>query len=289
MTRRLTALVCVFLVATAGCAGITGQEDATTTTPTQTTAETTEATTATPTTESAEQLAPGVTTEGVEDARALADAHQSALRDGGFVKHLNATRTNGSAIAAQNQRFAVENESLWRLTTTGEGVGVALGVTNGTYDTYADSSRVLWQLENETAESTSYGVMSITIDGDDQSVPPNQTFEQDTYQSLYERSLVYTLAANANSVEALDGSGAAVRLSGVASNPPTAFTRSGDVEFTATVSADGLVQSIELSYPSEDATVKRSLSFDTDVGDPVEQPNWYETALNETDLNESSE
>ncbi|SEW11404.1 hypothetical protein [Halobacterium jilantaiense] len=284
MTRRLTALACVLLVATAGCAGITAQDDATTTAPTQTTAETT----ATATTESVEQLAPGVTTDGVEDARALADAHQSALRDGGFVKHSNATRTNESVIAARNQTFAVENESLWRLTTTGEGVGVALGVTNGTYDTYADGSRVLWQLENDTAGNTSYGVMSITIDGDDQPVPPNQTFEQDTYQSLYERSHVYTLAANADSVEALDGGDGAVELSGSTSELSTRFTRSGDVEFTATVSADGLVQSIELSYPSENATVERSLSFDTDVTDPVEQPEWYETALNETDLNETT-
>jgi len=288
MTRRLAALACVLLVATAGCAGIGGQDDTTTTAPTQTTAETAEATTATATTESAEQLAPGVTTEGVEDARALADAHQSALRDGGFVKHSNATRTNESTTGTWNRTFAVENESTWRMTTVGDGVRVAFGVTNGSFDLYADGEYALWQRVNDTAENTAYGVRSVTVDGDGQPIPADQVFESNDFERLYERSLVYSLASNVDSIEALDGSGAAVRLSGVASNPSTAFTRSGDVEFTATVSADGLVQSIELSYPSENATVEHSLSFDTDVGDPVERPDWYETALNETGLNETN-
>lgn len=290
MTRRLAALGCVLLLlVTAGCAGIGGQNDQSTTAPTQTTTESTDAPTATETaTETAEQFAPGVTADGVEDARALADAHRDALDGASVVKQSEATRRNESTTGTWNRTFAVENESVWRLTTTGEDVGVALGVTNGSYDTYADGEYALWRLRNDTAGNTSYGVRSITIqDGDDQPIPPDQVFQTNNFRSLYERSLVYSLAANADSVEALDGSEGAVELSGVASDPPTVFVQTGDVEFTMTVTGDGLVASLELTYESEDATVERSMSFDTDVTDPVEEPDWYETALNETGLGEA--
>lgn len=293
MTRRLAALACVLLLVTAGCAGIGGQDDQTPTAETQTTdATTTEQTT----TESAEQFAPGVTADGVRDARALADAHRDALDGGAFVKHSTATRANESATTPRTQTFAVENESVWRLTTSGEGVSVALGVTNGTYDVFADGQRALWSLENETAGNTAYGVMSITVDGDEKPVPPAQTFEQDNFQGLYERDLVYSLAANADSVELADGAEGVAELSGTAGEAPTRSVQTGDVEFTITVTGDGLVSAIDLTYDSEGATVDRSLSFDTGVTDPVEQPDWYGTALNETGvvgnetgLNESSE
>jgi len=283
MTRTLAALACALLLVTAGCAGIGGQDDRTTTAPTQTTAETTDATT----TESAERLAPGVTADGVTDARTLADAHRDVLDAGGFVKESTASRTNESATTPRNRTFAVENESVWRLTTSGEGVSVALDVTSGTYDTYADGSRVLWRLEDNGTGNTSYGVMSITADGDDLPVPPEQTLEQDNFQSLYERSVVYMLAANADSVETLDGDEGAVELSGSASDPPTVFTRTGGVEFAMTVTGEGLVTAIDLTYPSGNATVERTITFDTDVTNPVDEPDWYKTALNETGLSEA--
>ena len=286
MTRRLAVLGCVLLLVTAGCAGISGQTDQTTTAPTETT--TAETTTEATSTESAEQLAPGVTTAGVKDARALADAHHDVLEDGGVVRYTEATRANESATAAWNRTFAVENESVWRLTTTGEGVGIALGVTNGTHDIYADGDRALWRLDDDATGNTTYGVRSITADGDQVVVPPDQVFETNDFQRFYDRGLVYSLAANADSVEALDGSEGAVELSGVASDPPTVFTRTGDVEFTATVTEDGLVQSIEVSYPSENATVERTVTFDTDVDNPVAEPDWYGTALNETGPSETA-
>jgi len=293
VTRHRAALACVLLVATAGCAGgigASGDQTATTTTtaPTQTTAggETATATPAT-TAESAAQLAPGVTAGGVVDARALADAHRNALEGASFVRQSAATRTNESATSARNQTFAVENESAWRLTTTGDGTAVALGVTNGTYDLYADGQRALWQLRNDAAAAgnTSYGLRSLTAQGDQVVIPPAQVFENNL-RGLYDRDLVYSLAANADGVEAVDdGSEAAVELSGSASDPPTAFARTGSVSFTMTVTGDGLVTGLELSYESGDATAEHTVTFDADVADPVEEPEWYGTALNETAAN----
>ena len=285
MTRTLAALACALLVVTAGCAGLGGQADQTTAAPAQTTADAATTTAPSTTTESAEQLAPGVTTAGVEDARALADAHRDALGDG-FREESTTTRTNESTTGTWNRTFAVENESLWRLTTTGENTPVALDVTNGSIDQYADGEHVLWQRVNDTAANTSYGVRSVSIqDGDDQPVPPDQVFESNNYRSPYERSLVYSLASNVDSVEALGGGEGVVELSGTAGDPPAAFTQSSEVDFTMTVTEDGLARTIDLAYESGDGTVERTVTLDADVTDPVGEPDWYGTALNETGLN----
>jgi len=288
MTRRLAALACALLLVTAGCAGLGGSNDGSTTAPTQTTADTPETAEPTTTTESVDQLAPGVTSDGVEDARALADAHFDAVDAGGFVTEFAASKTNESTTGTWNRTFAVENESVWRMTTVGENRVVAFDVTNGSMDFYADGEYALWQLYDAETRNTSYGVRSITIqDGDDQPIPPDQVFGTNNYRRLYERGLVYSLASNVDSVEALDGSEDAVELSGTAGDPPTVFTQSSEVEFTMTVTGDGLARSVDLTYESGDATVESAITFDTDVTDPVQQPDWYETALNETGLNET--
>lgn len=121
-----------------------------------------------------------------------------------------------------------------------------------------------------------------------QPIPADQVFESNNYRSLYERSLVYSLAANADSVDALDDSEGAVELSGSAGNPPTAFTQTSEVEFTMTVAEDGRMTAVDLTYESEPGTVERTVTFDTGVSDPVGQPDWYETALNETGLSEAA-
>lgn len=287
MTRRLVALGCVLLLllVTAGCAGIGGQNDQSTTAPTQTTAGTTDAPTATETaTETAEQFAPGVTADGVEDARALADAHRDALAGDAFVKQSSRQQANEPTRAYLNQTLHHQNSSSWLLTTTRSRMdGV---IRNGTYQLYADGERALWQLDEADTENTSYGVRSITADGDQVVIPPDQVFENNL-APLYERGLVYTLAANADSVEALDGSGGAVELTGSGDELAVDRQQVTDAEFTMTVADDGQVQSIEMAYEGGNATIERTITFDTDVTDPVQQPDWYATALNETGLNES--
>ena len=285
MTRRLAALGCVLLLVTAGCAGIGGQDGQTTTAPTQTTTEATDAA-AEAATETAEQFAPGVTTEGVEDAKALADAHLDLLEDDAFVRRARTRMTNESTTATQNQTNQFTTDSLWRMSVSGESLPVAFGVTNGTYGVYADSERVLWRLADDETGNVSFGVEQVTADGESVAIPPAQVFENQV-RWIYNHGLVYTLAANADSVEVVDGSEAVAELSGSASEAPTRFDRTGDVEFTATVSENGLVTAIDLTYPSGNATVERTITFDTDVVNPVDEPDWYETALNETGLSEA--
>jgi|AntRauMinimDraft_4_1070384.scaffolds.fasta_scaffold00015_41 hypothetical protein len=279
MTRRLAALGCVLLLATAGCAGIGGSDDTTT----ETVSDTAETYTAS---EPPEQLAPGVTAAGVEDARALADAHRGALEGDQFVRRARTRMTNESATATQTQTQQFTTDSLWRLTVSGEQSPVAFGVTNGTYGVYADSERVLWRLVDDETGNTSYGVEQVTADGESVTIPPAQVFENQV-RWIYNHGLVYSLAANADSAEAVDGTEAVVELSGTAPEAPTRFDRTGDVEFTMTVTGEGRVTAIDLTYASGDTTVERTITFDTDVVNPAEEPAWYETALNETGLSEA--
>ncbi|SEW11417.1 hypothetical protein [Halobacterium jilantaiense] len=284
MTRRFAALACVLLVATAGCAGITGQDDATTTAPTQTTAETTEATTATATTESAEQLAPGVTADGVEDARVLADAHLATVRNQSLVTYDRVRRTTASGTAFRNASLAMTNESHWQYNVSSDGMQVGPMFGAEAFETYADSERMLWRTENES--TVEYGAYTFRAEDETVVVPPAQVFER-SYRGQYGRDLVYTLASRADAVEVPEDDESAVRLSGGADRLPLGREETTNAEFTVTVAADGQVRSIEMVYERGNATVARSVSFDTDVTDPVEQPDWYETALNETDLNKS--
>jgi hypothetical protein len=280
MKRRqpLVALACVLLVVTAGCSGLTGPSDGPATD--TTTATPTETTTQQPTTtDSPEQLAPGVTTEGVQSALALADAHLDAVRNHSFVKHQRFERANDSGTAFRDTTFQYASESRWRQTATGDGMGVALGLENGTFDRYADGDQVLWQLETGTEQR--YGFHSTTAEGQVIPVPGENVFREGTY----ERSLVYSLASRADSVERREGGGAV--LSGTADDFSLTVEPAANAEFTLTVSADGLAESIDLTYEhageSRDATYERSITFDTSVSDPVEQPDWYATALAETD------
>jgi hypothetical protein len=211
MTRRLAALACALLLVTAGCAGLGGQDGGTTTAPTETTPETTEATTA-----SAERLAPGVTAAGVANARALADAHRDALAGHPFVRESTRLRVADSESAYRNQTLQHLNAYLWRLKTTRIGMeGSSFGVRNGTYDLYADNNRALWRLTDADSGNETYGVRSVTADGEQVAIPSAQVFE-DNLTPLYERSLVYTLAATADTVERLDDSPGAAELSGAA-------------------------------------------------------------------------
>jgi hypothetical protein len=55
-----------------------------------------------------------------------------------------------------------------------------------------------------------------------------------------------------------------------------------DVEFAANITDSGLSRTLDITYEQDDTTVERSLSFEATTGDPVERPDWYETALNRT-------
>jgi hypothetical protein len=278
-SRRLAAaLACVLLVATAGCGGLAGSNGEPTDQPTET-VETTEAvdteTTTGATTTAPEQLAPGLTSTGVTDALALADAHREYVRTHSFVKHDSVQRRNATTRASRNLTLAYANQSRWLWNVSADGMPLALGATNGTFEQYADGERVLYALR--TDGTLSYGVRAFAADGERVPVPPSEVFPPSTY----ERNLVYALFANAD-VTVERGDDAAARVTGTAAELTIGGDAVSDVEFTATVTADGLVRSLDLACEQGDATVQRSLAFDATASDPVERPDWYETAVNRT-------
>lgn len=282
-TRRLLpALVCALLVASAGCSGLMDADSPSATETPTTAAPATGApatgTTNVPTTETPEQLAPGVTIEGVTDAMALASAHQNYVQTHAFVKQSSVERTNGSGSGYRRTTFAYANESTWRLNQTADGMALALGVRNGTFSHYADGERVLYRL-NPEENNTRYGVRVVSMhsEGELTPIPPSEIFSAGTY----ERSLVYSLVGSANAtVERADD--AAAQISGSTAQMQIGHRTVTDVEFTVTVTESGVVQSLDLAYEHRGATYERSTTFDTSVSDPVERPDWYETALNQS-------
>lgn len=239
-------------------------------TPTETTA----------TTDEPHQIAPGLTTEGVTDALALANAHREQLRAEMWVARDSYERTNATATVTRQTTVYYQNESRWRWNRTGDGLPVALGVSNGTLVQYADGERVVWRLEargSDASGNVTYGLRHVEADGAQAPIPPDRVFSN----SLHARNLVYTLFANANTtVDTVEGVTAYVE--GSADELTIGGERATNVSFQATVDSDGMVLSLELTYETGDATVRRVLEFDEVDADPVERPGWYETALNRT-------
>jgi len=276
MSRRFAALACVLLVATAGCGGIGSQDRTTTTAPTQTATMTT--------TDAPEQLAPGVTAGGVQDPAALADAHLAAVENQTFVSHERIRRTNESGTGYRNATLSMANESVWRYTRTQTDAfpSTYLGPK---FDAYADGERMLYRIANETART--YGVYRYTTENETVVLPPDEVFER-SYRQYYQRDFVYSLASRADEVAAVEDG--AVGLTGTTNDLDLGSPEVTNVSFSMTVAADGLVESIELTYDhlTQRTTYRHTMTFAADVTDPVEQPEWYETALNRTELNESN-
>ena len=285
--RPTTALLVVLLVASAGCSGLVGTDgqptETTTTAPTTDT--TTESTTTTEATEQTpEQLAPGVTSEGVTDALALANAHEDIVSSSTFVRRSNTTRTNDSATITRQSRFAYVNDSHWQLNVTADGLPATFVVTNGTMHRYADGEVIVYRLQ--TPGNTTYGVANWDQEAG-VLIPPAQFFADSSFESVFNREFVYSLVGGSD-VTVEDASGDTVELAGSADELSIGGEPATDVEFTATVTADGLVESLHLTYQQDGMAVERSVTFDTSVSDPLTRPEWYQTAIDASPVNETS-
>lgn len=272
----LVALLCSLLVVSAGCATFTSNDAESTTPPTTEPATTTTEPPSTTgstdngTTDSADQLAPGLTTDGVTDAAALADAHQAALGGEPFVKHSSRERSNATASASKRMTFFYANDSYWYSTATSEGLPVDIHLINGTAEMYTDEDVVLTR--RQTDGNVSYSVIEIA---------PSELSDD-----VYSRALVYALFLESN-VTIEDSSGAVTRVTGTVDTLGFGTQTATNIEFTANVTETGLVQSLDLTYQQGNATVERSLSFEKTDENPFEQPEWYETALNQTRVNKT--
>ncbi|QDX40028.1 hypothetical protein [Salarchaeum sp. JOR-1] len=271
MVRRLLlALACALLVTTAGCSGFLAGDASTTAAPT--TESTTATTTTGPPTSPSETLAPGVTAGGVTDALALANAHRTHLRSHGFTKTARTTRTNASTEATRRTAVSYANESHWRLTRTGDGLPVGYQTTRGAFELYADGDRVL--VRTDVAGNVSYSMPTISAEDRELPQPPKKVFPD----GVSERTLVYLLFANANTT--VSPGDAAAHVTGTADEMTLHGDTVTNVSFDATVTENGVVRSLSLSYTDGDATVERDISFRVDA--TVERPDWYDTARNRT-------
>ena len=282
--RLLVAAWCALLVVSAGCSGFPGGNASPTTEPVATEQPTTGPSTtgADPaatgdggTTRAAEQLAPGLTANGVTDALALANAHRDVLTNAPFVKHASIEREAANTSTFRRTTLRYANESHWLWNITANGMSLALGTTNGTFVSYADGEKVVYMLR--AGGSVRYNVRRISMRADAPPVPPKQVLPE----SVYARDLLYTLFGNAD-VTVEDTQGPAYKLTGTAEELVVHGETATNVEFTANVTDDGLVRTLDLTYQQGNASVQRSMTFETTTGDPVERPDWYEKAVNRT-------
>jgi len=280
--RRLpvTALICLLIVTSAGCSGLLDDgnqpTESETTTPTPTTAATSATETTPATTAPAEQLAPGLTAEDVTDALALANAHRANVHNHTFVSQQRFTRANETERVYRQDNLHYANESRWQWNRSGEGMGIALDVTNGTYVQYADGTEVRYRLQS--AEDVRYGVRKISARASAPPMPPEDVF----LDSLYARNLVYTLFATED-VTVEHGDDVAAHVTGTASELTIGGETATSVEFTATVTDNGLVQSLDVSYEQGEDSIDRTLTFNRTSAVPVERPDWYAQAGNSSE------
>jgi hypothetical protein len=276
----LTALICLLVVTSAGCSGLLDDgsqpTESDTTAPTPTTAATSATDTSPATTAPDEQLAPGLTADGVTDPLVLADAHRATVHNHTFVSQQRYTRVNETERSYRLDSLHYTNESHWRWNRTGEGMGVALDVTNGTFVQYANGEEVRYRLES--AEDVRYGVRTISARADAPPMPPEDAF----VDSLYARNLVYTLFATED-VTVEHGDDVAAHVTGTASELTIAGDTVTNVQFTATVTEAGLVQSLDASYEQGENSIDRMLTFNRTPTNPVERPDWYAQAGNSSE------
>jgi hypothetical protein len=269
----MVALACALLVVSAGCAGLTGSGDGPTTDATPPAAAST--------TERAEQLPPGVTGSGVENASALAAAHLANVENETFRSRNTIRRTNESGTAYRNATFSMTTESEWRYTRS-QGDAFPSTYLGPRFDAYADGERMLYRIENETG--VRYGVYQHHTDNGTTVPPADEVFEA-SYRQFYQRGFVYSLASRAGKATAVGND--TVRLTGTADDLDLGSPEVTNVSVTLTVAADGLVERIHLTFDhaNEPATFEQTLTFATNVTDPVDRPDWYGTALNRTAAN----
>jgi hypothetical protein len=149
-------------------------------------------------------------------------------------------------------------------------------VTNGTFVQYADGTEVRYRLQS--AEDVRYGVRKISARASAPPMPPEDVF----LDSLYARNLVYTLFATED-VTVEHGDDVAAHVTGTASELTIGGETATSVEFTATVTDNGLVQSLDVSYEQGEDSIDRTLTFNRTSAVPVERPDWYAQAGNSSE------
>lgn len=273
----LLVLAVVALVVSAGCSGLTGPGATTTPEPTQpsTVSETTAASTdgTQTSTDSTEQLVPGLTSDGVEDALALSNAHVEQLQDASYRYELvtESDLTNDSrSWTVTTLRY--ETESRWLLTNERYGDLSPELVGESAY--YGDGER-LYTAQNLTG-SPSYAA-PLNSRGE----PSNPAESLPLPRFARDRIYAALSAVNTHVVTAESGNGATV-VHGYAAETTYGGQTVTDLHVTATVTDEGVVQTLQTRYTVAGEHFETDLRFDAAGASSVEAPDWYDDAVNAT-------
>lgn len=274
---RSLPVVLTLLVVLAGCNGL-----APATSPTVSDEQTASPAVSPTETTPGQEFPPGLTTEGVSEPFALSDAHAAALDTSYTVREAATIRyANGTVHTNETSNVAVaSNDSRYRYTSTVRGTASNfVGGGEGTLTAYSNGTVVLQRVEH--ADNTTYGIYT-TSSGDP--VRPSEVyhgtprnaerivtlFGEAENVSVAERTGgAYDLRATLLAVDALDVRGTTIR-------------NVTDVELTATVTADGLVRSYELSLrgtvDGNAVTVTERTRYSGVGSTTVARPGWYDEA-----------
>lgn len=284
-SRLVTAAVAVLLV-TAGCSGLTGSSADTTTESTPTTEHaTTTAATQTTTADSPEQLAPGVTSAGVTDPFALANAHQSRLDASSFTATSSQTKhaDNGTLLARSTGTLRYESESHWLRLFQSAGPKPAIwGVEQGSLRQYADGEYAYSRYDRFDGNWSYATAIDVRGTASADSILGDARGREAVYQAL--------AVAETNVTGSYTEDGTAVYH--VAGSAPTATYGGQQVSeyaVSAWVTEDGLVRDLTVTFEGPVRTDLQSGATTpgratltwvwTNVGDTtVEEPAWYDEA-----------
>lgn len=298
----LAVLACVALVATAGCAGFGGQpagDDATTPGPTDAPTTGEPAATGEPAQTTAdstsdpppETVAPGVTPDGVSNLSVLADAHAAHLQNtsytitSSFADH----REDGRLYSLTAKTLLFESERYWHQRTTAAGEKEVLTDENSTgrSESYADGERV-YSHQHGFDGNRSYGTVTYP-NGD--AVPPATVAPTGEFQWPIQQAFSNVTTTVVGSYEANETT--VYQVTGTTETTSFNGRNVTDYAASALVTEDGFVQRVTVtfegdldarSHATEEPTGTSTRRWQwTDVGETaVEQPDWYQTAVNRT-------
>lgn len=291
MTRQLAAVAVAVLLVTAGCSGLGGTAPSADQ-PTQdepneptTQPEPTETTTQTTTTDSPQQLAPGVTSEGVTDPLALADAHANQLGENSFTASSSRTKRalNGSLLARSTETLRYEKESHWLRLFQSSGPRPAIwGIERGQLEQYADGEYAYSRYDRFDGNWSYATALDVRGTASADSVLSDARGREDVYQALgaVETNVSGSYAENGTTVYRVTGSAPTANYGG---------SEVTDYSVAAWVTEDGLVRDLTVTF---DGPVRTDLQSGAttpghatltwtwaNVGTTIaEEPPWYDEA-----------
>ncbi|WP_224448842.1 DUF7537 family lipoprotein [Haloprofundus salilacus] len=261
MPSRIASLAVVSLLLLSGCGGILGDESPTPPSENRTN-------------DSARWLAPGLTSDGVEDAEALASTHRRSVES---RSRTAAMRTQ--VTAAENGSLLSNRSYVVRVADDGRRLAEQTGDSR-TDDEYRP--RVYWYDPNVSE----YAARSGANDGEVSYTYSRETngelFSDGTYADrLYSLFTVLNVSVAPEtvdrSVHRLEASERSLLFDG---------RELRNVTLTARVDYSGVVRSYELQYETERGGTSVRITERvriTDLGSTeVERPEWVETARNES-------